>query len=827
MTREGGIADLDLFGVAPGTSPLAAYAPDLSRGDLYADAPQPIAAKWDTFARAIAGSHGIEDYLQRHVDDLGLGYLLTGDQQERAWPLNPMPVMIGAAEWQSLEDGLVQRAELLERVIADIYGPQQLIIDGHLPAPAVTGSRDFARKMVGVPPPAGRYLHVYAVDLARGPTGEWRVLADRVRFPLGIGYALENRIAMGRGLGSLLSSNAVRRLSDFFDILRRGIAATCAREEPRIALLTPGRFNQAYPEQAHLARYLGFALVEGRDLLVQDAKLFVRTIAGLKRVDALWRWMNARHLDPLAFDSRSQIGVPELFSTWANGGLVTANWPGVGVIEARAMSAFLPRLSEVLFNQPLKLPNLSTWWCGQDWERRYVIENLDGLMVSSAFHQRVAAIGGQRTRAGSSFSGAERQHLLDAMARRPMDYTAQEFIRTGTTPCWEAGRFVPRSLTIRTFLARDEHGQWRMMPGGLARLSQAGDLRTPLMAEGDLSADICVVDDVPGANVSTTTAPRSPVIRRAVKILPSQAADNLFWLGRYCERAQMTARVVRALLETSSLQAEQQVSDTVPHRLALLLARWGVIESADGTPEELAAAALGDVKRPGSLVSLVDNVRQIARLLRDRLFVDSWRVLNRPMPSFVPGDSDSMAQAAERLAERFATLAGITADSMSRTASWNFLDMGVRLERASLLLQTTLEMVPGTANSDDLTALLDLCDCHYLYRNRYLAAPFIAPVFDMVLLDPAQPRGLAHQIDKLQHHIESLPTLRNDGMPEQPMLAVRRIEAQIAAWDAEALTPHALEETLDDILVLSDAIAQRYFLQREPQAGRADKLAIQ
>ncbi|OCC23008.1 hypothetical protein MB02_13870 [Croceicoccus estronivorus] len=813
--------------MAPNASPLAFYAPDGSRGDIYADAPPNVAAKWDIFASAIAGSKGIEDYLRRHVEDLGLGYLLTGEEQERPWPLNPMPVIIGAQEWQRLEDGLVQRADLLERVIADIYGPQQLVADGHLPAAAVTGSRDFTRKMVGVPPSSGHFLHVYCVDLARGPTGEWRVLADRVRLPLGIGYALENRIALSRGTGSLLSAIGARRLADFFDAMRGGIAAACSREDPRIALLTPGRFNQAYPEQAHLARYLGFALVEGRDLLVQDSKLFVRTIAGLKRVDALWRWMNARNLDPLAFDSRSEIGVPDLFSAWAEGGLITANWPGAGVIEARAMSAFLPRLAEVLFGEPLKLPNLSTWWCGQDWERQHVAENLDTLMISPAFRGAVTGLEDGRTRPGASFTGPAREALLQAMERRPMDYTGQEVIRIGTTPCWEKGHFAPRSFTVRTFLARDENGHWCMMPGGLVRLSQAGELRTPLMSEGDLSTDLCVVDDAPGAKVATPPALSPPAVRRAAKILPSQAADNLFWLGRYSERVQMTARVVRALLAASSMQSAQQVSGTVPDRLAGLLARWGVIETTEGTAEELAAAALSDAQRPGSVPALIGNVRQIARLLRDRLFIDSWRVINRPMPGFVPLDSDSMADAAERLMERFATLSGMTAESMSRTPAWNFLDMGVRVERASLALQATLEMVPGHASGDDLTALLDLFDCHYLYRNRYLAIPFIPPVLDMVLLDPDQPRGLAFQVRQLASHIATLPTLRADGMPEPPMRAVRRMEMRIAALDADAVDHATLEELLQEVLALSDAITQRYFLQREPQAGRADKPSIQ
>ncbi|HEY6868484.1 MAG TPA: circularly permuted type 2 ATP-grasp protein, partial [Novosphingobium sp.] len=271
------------------------YPAQAGSGDLFRDAPPEVAAKWLAMAEglgALSNEVGMpaQELVARQIADLGMSFRLTGDLDERAWPLTPMPLIVGAAEWAGVEQGLIQRARLLEAVAADLYGPQALVAGGHVPAALVTGSRYFARNMVGFGGRPGPFLHVYACDLARGPHGQWRVLGDRLRLANGIGYALENRLALSRATGSLFSDVHARRLAAFFAELRGGIARDCQRENPRIALLTPGRLNQSYPEQAHLARYLGFPLVEGRDLTVSEDRLYVRTIAGPKRIDALWRW---------------------------------------------------------------------------------------------------------------------------------------------------------------------------------------------------------------------------------------------------------------------------------------------------------------------------------------------------------------------------------------------------------------------------------------------------------------------------------------------------------------------------------------------------------
>jgi uncharacterized circularly permuted ATP-grasp superfamily protein/uncharacterized alpha-E superfamily protein len=811
----------DLFGHAPADDPLACYAPPDPSADIFTSAGSVTAQGWRGFAAGLAaqtqGNLGaLQSYLDGHVEELGLAFRITGDAQERAWPLNPMPIFIGAQEWEAITAGLTQRAELLEQVIADIYGEQRLVREGQLPAAVISGSANFARRLVGMEPAGGRYLHVYAVDLARGSTGEWRVLADRVRFPVGLGYALENRLAIGRVTGGLLADAGVRQQGGFFDALRQGLASDCRRADPRIALLTPGRFNQSYPEQAHLARHLGFSLVEGRDLTVREGKAFVRTIAGLKPIDALWRWITTRDLDPLSFDARSRIGVSNLMSA-AKSGLIVANWPGAGVVESRAMPAFLPRLARLLLGEPLKLPNAATWWCGGERERAHVLGNIEKLVISSAFRRPVAGLPDGHTRAGSSLNAEERATIEHAMTQRPMDYCGQEIVSLSTTPVLTGEHFEPRGFTLRAYLARDESGQWVALQGGFGRVSQHGDLRTTLMGLGDISSDLCIVDPAIPEVPSAMLQPKELEIRREQGLLSSQSADNLYWLGRYGERADQTVRIVRALIGHATTAGPHAYDSTTVARLAELLRRLGAVpkKSENWSVVRLAGEALGNERMSGSIHTLCERERDNARLLRDRLSRDVWRAIQRNHARFEPGDIESMALACDRLIERHAAIFGLFSDTLSHSPALAFLEIGMRIERGAMLLQAIEALVPGSASADDLSALLDLVDSQSLYRARYVTMPYIAPVFDMVMLDPAQPRGLAFQVARIAEQLAAIPRRADTGMPEAPLRAARQLQMRLEALDANAMGRAVIGELRNALSQISDAISERYFLQED------------
>lgn len=810
-----------------------AYLASAPAGDMAASASGALADHWRTMLASLSGvargdPASLADKVAHQVADLGMAFRVTGDEQERAWPLSPVPLLIGADEWAGIEHGLVQRADLLERVIGDIYGPRSLIANGRLPASVVTGSPHYWPVMNGAPPPGGHHLHFYAADLARGPEGGWRVLSDRVRTPVGVGYALENRLALSRSTGDLLGAMNSHRLAPFFSDLRAGLTADCARTNPRIGLLTPGRFNQSYAEQAHLARYLGFVLVEGDDLIVDDGQAFVRTIQGLKRVDGLWRWMDSRFLDPLAFDGESRIGVPDLFDACASGGLMLSNWPGAGVIESRAFAAFLPRLARDLLGDPLILPNIATWWCGQPLERRHVAQHLDDLVIGSAFGQEVAGLDGVRSAPGVSLKPDARAQLREAMERRPMDYVGQEVVRLSTTPAIVDGTVTPLPFTLRVFVARDDQGAWHVMPGGFARLAAHGDIRAALMGEGDMSADMCVINARPVPADTLLGKGDTPAIRRIGGMLPSKAADNLYWLGRYIERAEMTLRLIRAILG-GSIEADlgPAVASSTMKRLVDQLALRGAIRGPTAPPTMLCATALGDAGQSGSVRSLMASIANIGEGLRDRLAIDFWRLIRRHVPSFDGAASETLLDASSQLIDRISALSGLAAENMGRTEAWRFHDLGRRIERAVNGCRLATAFGADDASADDLTVLLDLNDSQLSYRNRYLTGPAVRPVRDMVMLEPHNPRALAYQVARMADHIDVLPTLAADGMPEPPRRLVGALVAQLAPMTGADMTMSDIFSLDSQLLALSDAVAQRYFLevQRAEKVDGADLLS--
>jgi len=817
--------------------------------DLYRLASPAIAAKWQTMAAGLSALRDeagipVAEVVARQIQDLGLSFRITGDTEERAWPLSPMPLVIGAAQWREIERGLIQRAELIEAVTDDIYGPQRLVSAGHLPAALVAGSRFFARNMIRAREARGNdmrsegdtapLLSVYAADLVCGPGGQWQIVSDRLRLANGIGYALENRLALSRSTGGLLSDIHVRRLANFFAQLRSGMARACSRENPRIALLTPGRLNQSYPEQAHLARYLGFPLVEGRDLTVSDDRLYVRTIAGPKRIDALWRWIDTNALDPLAFDSRTQIGVPDGFEAWLRSGVELFNAPGAEVLEAPAFAAYLPRLCEVLRNEAPILPNTPTLWCGDRAQADEVRDRFKDLVITSAFGRKVDGLPSDHGLAGGTLSRVSRDNLHAAMLLRPIDYCGQEAVTPATTPTLVDERFAPRAFTLRAFVARGADGAWTVMPGGFARLSSSAHNHSGWLGEGDMSADVCIVDDAAPAVPARPSVVESTKVRRGGGILASQAADNLFWFARYLERAEITLRVIRAVLgsmiEVDAVAANHP--ETVVALLALLVERGAISEETAKLPVAQAArAALSETVLPGGVGSQFAKFRAAGLTLRDRITPDFWRLVNRPLPAFESHRPGALLRVARELIERLSALSGLLAENFNRGPSWRFIDLGRRVERALGICDTvgTLggETLSGKGEGggespEALGLLLDLSDSQITYRARYLTGPRRDPVCDLLLLDPDNPRSLAFQVNAICDHVAQLPSLREDMMPEAPLLEARALQAPLQSVTVDAFDGALLRDIEERLLALSDTIAARYFLQYERSRTTTD-----
>ena len=456
----------------------------------------------------------------RRIRNRGLSYRVAGEKDERVWPISRMPLLLTEEEWRGIADGVAQRAELLEEVLADVYGERRLVGEGAVPPAALTGSKDYIAAMRGIRPPGGRWLRLYAVDIGRGPEGSWWALSDRAQAPSGCGYALENRLVVSQAFPDLYAQFNVERLAPFFRSLSAGLKSAGQRTEPRIGILTPGPLSLTYFEQAYLARYLGFLLVEGEDLTMRDGRVFVRTIAGLKQCDVIWRHVDADWCDPLELNASSRIGVPGLLEAIRRGGVAVENMPGAGLVESRALLAFLPVLARRLLKRDLLIPNIATWWCGQPRERARVLDEFDKISIASAFGEELPGISGQSSVVGGELSANECERLRAAIAVRGLDFVGQDIVRLSTTPRWTNGKLEPRPFVLRVYCAATSNG-WRVMPGGFCRISDRPDARAVAMGDGVESADVWVLAENPVEVSSLLPSPESARITRLLGNLPS------------------------------------------------------------------------------------------------------------------------------------------------------------------------------------------------------------------------------------------------------------------------------------------------------------------
>ncbi|WP_297353449.1 circularly permuted type 2 ATP-grasp protein [Paraburkholderia sp.] len=762
----------------------------------------------------------------RHLREAGVTYRAPGDIADRIWPLSHVPLLIGETEWQQISAAVSQRAQLLEMVLTDLYGDAKLVAEGALPAAAIAGSAEYLRSVCGVQPPGGRYLNVYAADLGRGPDGRWWVLGDRTQAPSGMGYALENRLVLSRAFTDLYKSMNIERVAPFFEAFRDSLRASADRDEPRVGLLTPGPFSETYFEHATLARYLGFLLVEGEDLAVSGDRIHIRTVAGLKRLDVLLRRVDSNSLDPLELDASSQLGVPGLIDVVRKNGVVVANMPGSGVAEARALLGFLPSLSEKLLGEKLKMPHIATWWCGQKAAREEVLSRLDDFAIEGAYGYAVPGFPGRGTILTAELSASERDRLKDAIHKRGIDYVGQEVVQLSTTPVWDNGRLTPRPFVLRVFAAATPDG-WTVMPGGFCRIAEQLDARAVSMGAGARAADVWVVADKAVAASTLLPAVDTVKIRRIAGWVPSRAADNLFWLGRYLERAESTLRLVRALSVPqrdpgqSALGTQQTVE-----RIQRMLITWGATSlTARSQPAKISAQALQSEDNFGSALSLVRAAQRTATSLRERLSPDAWQVITEMAErlAYEVEDDEGVVSAAELTLQELASFAGLAQENMNRAAGWRFLEMGRRAERAINTTRFARQFAYDEASSDDLDVLLTLVDCQITYRSRYLVGPLLAPVRDLVVLDPYNPRSVAFQVSALNDHIANLPALKENGLLERPQRLAVALQSSLTTGEAGSLHTKSLFAFEQDLLTLADSIGSHYFPQGT-SATRPEKL---
>ena len=804
---------------------LAGYRPLPGIFDEMVDRHGRVRAHWQPLLATLAALGGDEigrrfAAADRHLHDSGVFYRVYEDAAgvERPWPLSHVPLLIAASEWQALEAGLIERAELLEAVLADAYGPARLVREGRLPAAVVAGNPEFLRPLVGVAPRGGTLLRFCAVDVGRSPDGDWWVLGDRTQAPSGAGYALENRLALSRAMPDLYRELKVQRLAPFFQAVQASLSALNRQEGSRICVLTPGPMNETYFEHAYLARYLGFLLVEGEDLAVRDDGVFIRTVSGLQRTEVLVRRLDADFADPLELNARSRLGVPGLVQAVRDGTVVIANALGSGVVEARAMLSFLPALAPVVLGRDLALPNVATWWLGQPQVRDEIISHLDQMVIASAFLGELPGYGDRREVLGAALDPAERAQVVDRIAHRGVDFVAKEAVTLSTTPVWRDGRLEPRPFTLRLFLARGNDG-WRVMPGGFVRVADDVDARAVSLQRGGSTADAWVLSDKPVAETTLLPAPDRISISRATGALPSRAAANLFWVARYVERAEATLRVVRALVNRAS--DSDEAATRVLARIAALLGAWEAVptELPNVRPVLVAAAVLQRHDLPGALPYIVGAAQSAASVIRDRFSPDAWlaltdlcELINTPIEQ--PPTESAIFERINAALRIIASFSGLAQENMSQLAGWRFLELGRRIERAvatcRFVRQFAFDPLDGA-----LDVLLELADSQITYRLRYVMVAAPVPVIDLVVLDPNNPRSLAYQLARIETHLAALPQRADDGRLSPPEQIATALATRFRTVEAATLDVEMFLGAEAALMRLADVIASTYFTTHE------------
>jgi uncharacterized circularly permuted ATP-grasp superfamily protein/uncharacterized alpha-E superfamily protein len=719
--------------------------------------------------------------------------------KERAWPLAHVPLIIDEADWAQITHGLVQRADVLERLLADIYGNNQLVARGVLPPELIARNPEFLRPVVGIKPASGHFLHFCAFELGRGPDGGWWVLGDRTQAPSGAGFALENRVATTRALSDIYSRMHVHRLAGFFRDFRDTLNGDARKHDGRVGILTPGQHNETYFEHAYIARYLGFMLLEGEDLVVENGQVMVRTVAGLTPVSVLWRRMDASFTDPLELRVDSRIGTPGMVEALRQGSISMINAIGSGILETRAISAFMPRISQALLGTALELPTIATWWCGQDAERQHVLDNFDRMMVGPAFSTTLPIEDREHTLLGSTLDGSQRDALMRRLSSEGSSYVGQEPVTLSTAPVHVDGKLEPRPITLRVYAARTSRG-WTIMPGGFARVGSSLDTAAIAMQRGGQAADVWVVSAKPVERVSLLPQEGEKLVRASVGNLPSRAADNLIWLGRYAERCEATVRILRAY---NARLAEMSNPD-----LPILSDTRTYLESIDVDAAE---------PIPQGLLSAIDSAVHSASQIRDRFSPDGWLALadlrktTRNFAARVQMGDDA-TRAMTVLLRKLAGFSGLVHENMYRFAGWRFLEIGRRLERGIQIAGITRWLTRAEAPDGAHDMLLEIADSVMTHRRRYNVAAGANSYVDLLVLDPLNPRSVLFQVNELRDQLERLPGGHEDGQLSIAAKAVLELHTQLRVAEPEDMTSERLAELAAEIGRLAGLIADAYFV---------------
>jgi uncharacterized circularly permuted ATP-grasp superfamily protein/uncharacterized alpha-E superfamily protein len=795
-----------------------------------------LRAPWIQFFDGL-GSDGFADLdhrldnVGRQIRENGITYNVYADASgtSRPWSLDLLPFLIEQDEWAALSAGVIQRARLMNATLQDVYGAGRAVREGLLPAALVQGHPGYLRAVHGFEPPGGVFLHIAAFDVARAPNGTWWTVGQRIQAPSGLGYVLENRVTISRQFPTAFRELHIQHLAGSYKRMLESLTVLSPQQDgvPRIVLLTPGPFNETYFEHAYLARYLGLPLVEGSDLTVRDDMVYLKALHGLERVHGILRRLDDDFIDPLELRSDSTLGVPGLLQAMRAGNVTIANAPGAGFLESPAATAFFPKLCEALLGEKLLLPSLSSWWCGEAVVREQVLPKLRDLVVKPTYPR-----GGFEAFLGADASEEELGRWRRRIEEDPTAFTLQSYLPLSQAPTWQGGQVIPRAAMVRLFALADANGEWHALPGGMTRIASQ-DRQIVSMQRGGSSLDTWVM--TPGSVDAFSMLPehiRPEDLVTKRRPVSSRAAENLFWMGRYAERAENTVRLARLTL--SYLSRDDAMPETFLGAIETLCVGRGLVPEEVAPPalsprvfERALIAALADTKDVPSVGFDVRALGHAAGQIRDRLSPAHWRLilaagddlfaeLGEIEPaSLTPADA---TRALEHLGTQLTAITGAQTDRMTRDDGWRLMTIGRQIERLSTMSVTIGMLFSGDAISSEegFDLLLELFDSIITYRAHYQRRHETAALIDLLVMDPENPRSLTCAIEALKTTVGFLPV-----SPGQiPLDRFLDIEGRMASLvtlcerDEEGHYVRLIELTNHLYLLgrqLSDEITRRYF----------------
>jgi uncharacterized circularly permuted ATP-grasp superfamily protein/uncharacterized alpha-E superfamily protein len=761
----------------------------------------------------------------------------------KPWKLDPLPLILDDQDWAGIEVGVVQRAELLAAIMADLYGGQRLLSSQHLPPAAVLDHDEFLRPLVGIDALISQRLFMLAVDLGRDAGGQWKVLSDRTQAPSGAGFAMQNRRVVSRVMPEIYHEAHLHRLTPFFHAMRMALVDAAPRgvEDPRVIVLSPGPLSETAFDQAFVASLLGFPLLEGSDLTVRDGRVWMRVLGKLEQVDVILRRVDSTWSDPLELRAGSRLGVTGLVTAVRQGNVSVVNNLGSGILENPALLPFLPELSQRLLGEPLRLPSVETWWCGDEASLSHVLTHLDSMVI------RPISRAAGRSVLGSALSRAQREALASKISATPHRYVGQEVLALSSAPTSEHDRLVRRNVVLRSFAV--QHGSsYTAMIGGLARVNDtardghAGFVTPP---EGGVAKDVWVISHDPIAATPAVQPQRRTVAAAEGATLPAASAftamvprvlSDLFWFGRYAERAEDLLRLV---LATRTVAIETDLDVTHGRALEVLLQSITHVSTTypgftvDGVPMmgELRAILL-DRGRPGTAAQSLAALAMAAQGVRDQLSADVWMVLadtERALASLTSAPHDQglqLAETSERVLSGLLALAGISSENMVHDPGWYLLDTGRGLERAlqlvSLLRVTLVQVRSPETDQMVVEAVMTAAESIVTFRRRYRGRVGTDAVVELLVVDQHNPRSVAYQLNRIGADLRAVP---NGSSTSRPQRLLEDLVEKVQAADLTALVDDTAgrREALDELLsslyahltALSEAIRKQY-LQLPP-----------